>query len=271
MIERPDYDPEWVRRWRRAQARLEDLPDDATEAQRRAALEAIYRAHDAGFRTVADFSQFRFTALRKKALRLGYHLAMQPLQAEATDADVDALWRSALLQLQAVERADRRRPLRQPDGLTAFGPERALGSIRITYVAEPLPSGRYQHWTALIELGRAEADICLIQTDRVRGPFGGFAELATAVYENAFGRPWWRGPARPRPRRVRFYSYVPWGLHETGSELFHRRHLTWSRGRYVEDFERRHAFETVPELLAQFDPPVQRPHLLIPVAKTPDA
>lgn len=47
---------------------------------------------------------------------------------------------------------------------------------------------------------------------------------------------------------------MPWALHDTGSELFHARNLTWERRRYVEDFDKRRLFETVPATLVQLDP-----------------
>lgn len=267
MIERSDFDPEWEHRWRRARAELDSLPAEASPQAREDALRALHRAHDARFRTTSELAGFQSTVLREQALQLGYHLALRPLPRGATDADWEADWRSARAQLAAVARQAKRRPLAQPAGLQGFGPIPRLGVARqAAPFVETLPGGRRQHWTALIERGAGGADVCLIQTERLRGPFDGFAELATMVYRRLFRPRWWRARGGLAPDQVRFYSYVPWGLHETGAEMFHAGDLTWSRGGYVEDPERRHGFDAVPPAVAAFDPRVEAPHLLIPLA-----
>jgi hypothetical protein len=267
MIERSDFDPQWELRWRRAHVEFEALPAGTSEEVRRAALQEIYRAHNARFRTTAELADFQSTLLRQQALKLGFHLAMRPLPPSACDADWEAAWRSARAQLEAVARQAKRGPLAQPAGLHAFESIPPIGVARqIAPVVETLPSGRRQQWTALIERGDKAADVCLIQTERWRGPFEGFAELATTVYRRFFAPRLWRAKGGLRPAQVRFYSYVPWGMHVTGAEMFHARDLTWTRGRYVEDFQRLYGFEAVPPTVAAFDPGFDNPHLLIPVA-----
>ena len=53
MSDLPTYDPDWKRRWRRAKAIFDSLPEAAWEV-RRTAAKGMQRAHDAQFRTVAE-------------------------------------------------------------------------------------------------------------------------------------------------------------------------------------------------------------------------
>ena len=264
-VDRAGYDPDWKRRWERAHQRFQSLPATATARETRAALGAMYQAHDAQFATVAELAAFRFDALKRSAFRDGFMLAVRPLGPEATEEDLTETWRSVEAQIAAAKRARERPPLGQPDDLQAFGPTLLPGTLRHTATLRTVtPSGRDQAWSVVIERRGRSAHVCLVQVEPGRGVEAGFEGLATLAYRQLLAAPRWRPWAGCSPHRVRFYGYVPWGMHETGDELFAARALQWSRGRYVEDWQGRRPFGCVPPALAALDPVSPSPHMLLP-------
>jgi hypothetical protein len=261
-IDRPQFDPNWEARHELARERFDGLAPTASEPERRAALEALYQAHDAQFPTVAALAEFRFAHLRRSALGEGFMLAMKP---HASEVDVDDAWRAAGRQIEAAKRARVRRPLAQPDGLAAFSATPPAGAHRqVLRFEAPTPSGRRQTWAAVLERAGRKIDVCIVQLEPGFGVYGDFAGLATRAARRFFTAPWWRAWAWRPPRQLQFYSYVPWGLHGAGSESFCARALDWSNGRFVEDGNRRRPFACVPPLLAGLDPKPTGPHLLMP-------
>jgi hypothetical protein len=265
MIDRAQFDPNWEARHELARERFDGLAPTASEPERRAALEALYQAHDAQFPTVAALAEFRFASLRRSALGEGFMLAMKPLDPHASEVDVNEAWRAAGRQIEAAKRARARRPLAQPDGLTAFSDTPPAGSRRqVLRFEAPKPNGGRQAWAAVLERGGRRIDVCVVQLEPGCGVYGDFAGLATWAARRFFRSPWWRAWAWRPPRQVQFYSYVPWGLHSAGSESFCARALDWSKGRFVEDWNRRRRLACVPPLLAGLDPKPTGPHLLMP-------
>ena len=263
MTDRADYDPDWERRWIRAHERVTSLAPGAPVVETRAALAAMYQAHDAQFATVEALAAFRFDSLKKSAFADGYLLAMRSLGPEET---VDEVWRSAVAQITAAKRAASRPDLGQPEGLAAFGSMLRHGTTRCVGLVRTItPTGREQAWAAVIEQRGRRADVCLVQIEPGRGAYGGFAGLATLAYRQQLALFKWRFWAGCSPQRISFYSYTPWGMHESGSEMFAARALTWRQGRYVEDQEGRQSFASVPAVLARLDPATATPHILIPV------
>jgi hypothetical protein len=264
-IDRPQFDPNWEARHELARERFDGLASTASERERQAALEALYQAHDAQFSTVAALAEFRFAHLRRSALGEGFMLAMKPLDTQASEADVDDAWRAAGRQIEAAKRAHARRSLAQPDGLAAFSATPPAGARRqVLRFEAPTPSGGRQTWAAVLERAGRKVDVCIVQLEPGCGVYGDFAGLATRAARRLFPAPWWRDWAWRPPRRLQFCSYVPWGLHSAGSESFCARALNWSRGRFVEDWDRRRHFACVPSLLAGLDPKPTGPHLLMP-------
>jgi hypothetical protein len=269
-IDRPQFDPNWQARHELALKRLDGLAPTASGLERQAALEALYQAYDAQFPTVAALAEFRFASLGRSALGEGFMLAMKPLDPQASEADLDEAWRAAGRQIEAAKRARARPPLAQPDGLAAFSATPPAGARRqVLRFEAPTPSGGRQTWAAVVEragrkrLGR-EIDVCIVQLEPGCGVYSDFAGLATRAAHHLFPAPWWRAWAWRPSRRLQFYSYVPWGLHSAGSESFCARALDWSKGRFVEDWDRRRPFACVPPLLAGLDPKPMGPHLLMP-------
>jgi hypothetical protein len=269
-VDRPQFDPNWQARHELALKRLDGLAPTASGRERQAALEALHQAYDAQFPTVAALAEFRFASLRRSALGEGFMLAMKPLDPHASEADVDEDWRAASRQIEAAKRARARPPLGQPAGLAAFSATAPAGARRqVLRFEAPTPSGRRQTWAAVVErvgrkrLGRA-IDVCIVQLEPGCGVYDGFAWLATLAAHQLFSAPWWRAWLWRPPRQLQFYSYVPWGLHSAGSESFCARALDWSKGRFVEDWDRRRPFASVPPLLAGLDPKPTGPHLLMP-------
>lgn len=266
-IDRAGYDPDWKLRWARAHSRFQSLPATATARETRAALGALYEAHDAQFATVAELAAFRFDALKRSAFRDGFMLAVRPLRPGATEEDITETWRSVEAQISAAKRARERPPLGRPDGLEAFGSILPPGTVRHTVTLQTVtPSGRDQAWGVVIERRSRCAHVCLVQVEPGRGVEVGFEVLATLAYRQLLMAPRWRPWAGCSPRRVRFYGYVPWGMHEAGGEIFAARALRWLNGRYIEDWNGRHTFGCVPPALAEFDPAASAPHLLMPCA-----
>jgi len=264
-IDRSEFDPNWEARHALACERLGDLAPTASGPERRAALEAVYQAYDAQFPTVAALAEFRFASLRHWALDDGFMLAVKPLDPQASEADLDAAWRAANRQIEAAKRVRARRPLAQPDGLAAFsGTPPAGASRQVLRFDAPTPSGKPQTWAAILECVGRRIDVCIVQLEPGCGVYGDFAGLAARAARRVFPSPWWRAWAWRPPHGLQFYSYVPWGLHGGGSESFCARALDWSKGRFVEDGDRRRHFACVPPLLAGLDPEFVGPHLLMP-------
>jgi len=264
-IDRPQFDPNWEARHELARVRFDGLAPTASEPERRAALEALYQAHDAQFPTVAALAEFRFAHLRRSARRDGFMLAVKPLDPQASEVDVEDAWRAAGRQIEAAKRSRARRTLAQPDGLAAFSATPRAGARRqVLRFEAPTPSGRWQTWAAVLERAGRKIDVCIVQLEPGRGVYGDFAGLATWAARRFFAAPWWRAWAWRPPRQLQFYSYVPWGLHSAGSESFCARALDWSKGRFEEEWDRRRSFACVPPLLAGFDPKPTGPHLLMP-------
>ena len=264
-IDRPQFDPNWEARHELARERFDGLAPTASEPERQAALEALYQAYDAQFPTVAALAEFRFASLRRSALGEGFMLAMKPLDAHASEADVDQAWRAAGGQIEAAKRARARRAFAQPDGLAAFSDTPPAGARRqVLRFEAPTPSGRRQTWAAVLERAGRKIDVCIVQLEPGCGVYGDFAGLATWAARRFFAAPWWRAWAWRPPRQLQFYSYAPWGLHSAGSESFCARALVWSKGRFEEEWDRRRSFACVPPLLAGLDPKPTGPHLLMP-------
>jgi hypothetical protein len=264
-IDRPHFDPNWGARHELARERLDGLAPSACEPERRVALEALYQAYDAQFPTVAALAEFRFASLRRSALGEGFMLAMKPLDVQASEADVDVAWRAAGRQIEAAKRARARRPLAQPDGLTAFSDTPPAGAHRqVLRFQAPKPNGGRQAWAAVLERAGREIDLCIVQLEPGCGVYGDFAGLATWAARRFFPSPWWRAWAWRPPRQLQVYSYVPWGLHSAGGESFCARVVNWSRGRFVEDWNGRRRLGCVPPLLTGLDPKPTGPHLLMP-------
>ena len=266
-IDRAGYDPDWRARWARAKQRFDSLPLTATDRETRAAVEALHQTHDAQFATVAELAEFRFRALKRSAFNDGFLLAVRPLDSEATETDITETWRSAQAQIAFAKRARLRPPLGQPDGLAAFGPTLPFGATRKVGLLETVtPSGRPQPWAALVERRGLHAHVCLVQIAPGRGVDVGFATLATLAYRHLLATRAWRPWTRVSPHRVHVYSYIPWGSHEAGEEVFAARALRWRGGRYVEDAGARQPFKRVPHALATLDPVPEAPHLLMEIA-----
>jgi len=123
-IDRPQFDPNWEARHELARVRFDGLAPTASEPERRAALEALYQAHDAQFPTVAALAEFRFAHLRRSARRDGFMLAVKPLDPQASEVDVEDAWRAAGRQIEAAKRSRARRTLAQPDGWRPSAPRR---------------------------------------------------------------------------------------------------------------------------------------------------
>jgi hypothetical protein len=264
-IDRPQFDPNWEARHELARERLDGLAPSACEPERRAALEALYQAYDAQFPTVAALAEFRFASLRRSALGEGFMLAMKPLDPHASEVDVNDAWRAAGRQIEAAKRARARRPLAQPDGLAAFRATPPAGAHRqVLRFEAPKPNGGRQAWAVVLERVGRKIDVCIVQLEPGCGVYGDFAWLATLATHQLFAAPWWRAWAWRPPRQLQVYSYVPWGLHSAESESFCARALDWSKGRFVEDWNRRQHFACVPPLLAGLDPKPTGPHLLMP-------
>ena len=263
-VDRAGYDPEWERRWELAHKLFQSLPATATARETRAALGAMYQAHDAQFATVAELAAFRFAALKRSAFRDGFMLALRPLGPEATEEDVAETLRSADAQIKAAKRARERPPLGQPSGLEAFGPTSPPGATRhAATLRTRTQTGRDQVWAIVIERSGRVAHVCLVQVEPGRGVDVGFEALATLAYRQLLAAPRWRPWAGCLPHRVRFYGYAPWGTHEMRTEVFFAAPtLRWSRGRY--DGTGRRRFACVPPALAAFDPKLDGGHILMP-------
>jgi len=267
-IDRAEYDPNWELRHSIALKRFYALLSSGPEREVRAALVASQKAVEAQFPTVAAYAEFLFGSVKKSAFRAGFMLAMAPLSAEADDDDVRNEHRLARAQLEAAVRQSKRRPLGQPDGLVAFSATPPKGVIREFRRHEQLQvHGRRQTWGVVFEFIGRTAHVCIVQLERGQGVdiaiSGG---LAADVYHKFLGGPWWRFGQRWSPHRAHFYSYAPWGVHDTGSERF-KRQMTWSRGSFRQNWDRRRTFECVPPFLASFDPKPAGQHVLIPLAE----
>ena len=259
-IDRPQYDPNWEARYAWAQERFETLSPIATVREVMAARDAMRQAFDAQFATVADLAEFRFAALKRKALDEGFMMAMKPLDPEADEEDVEAVWRKAVEQLNAAKRARARPALGQPEGLRAF--------------KNPPPAPAHREFLSfdgawgmprcgvLVERGPSRMDICIFPLENGPNVCRNFEQLALLAVRRAFPVAGWAPGLLLKG--VQFYSYVPWAYHNGDRELFSARDLRWSKGRFEEDRDRERLYESVPPLLAMYDERQKGPNLLMP-------
>lgn len=181
--ELPTFDPAWAERFNTAHRRFGLMMRGASPAAARTALEAMHEAHEAQFRSVADYEAFLFGSAKDAARLRGFDLQLRSFGPAGRIEDVRARYADAMTSIDEAARARSRPPPSCPDDLDAFrdplppGRTRHLGQLEL-----PQRSGRTATYLAAAERSAAAAHVCVVHLGEGTPPMNVIEALATKIY-----------------------------------------------------------------------------------------